>query len=627
MNSSKTEIVSNEKKIQRLLIPVKKIVFDKGFFRISAQSVFASSSRAYRLPLSQLAICNRLKLPVHTTNIMASRAALSIHRDKRIKNREAYRLIINQAGISIYGCSDAGVYYALQTLCELLKIYGMVLPLCRIEDWPDFKRRAIYYDCSRGKVPRLETMKEIVKRLAEWKINELQLYIENVFTFKQHPEIGKGYSPFTPEEILKLQDYCQMHHIRLVGSLTSFGHFEKILALQNYQHLGEMPGFRNYPGGTTLCPVDPGSIKLISQLYNEFLPLFKAVDFNACCDETWELGKGRSKKVAERIGIGRVYLQFILKIYKLCQKHGKRMNIWADILLKYPELLDELPKDIVLLNWEYEHDGTNIARTRQIAESGLAFMVCPGTSSWLTHGSRMSNSMANVTNFAEQGRKFHAEGLLNTDWGDNGHRNFLGVSLHGFAHAAAYAWNGKAIDNEKFTQNFCFHTFGQKNNRMANSLKMLGSNYLTCGYKVKNKSLLYEALVEPIRKNKKQNPSPIDMMTEKGLRNIISQPPGEKLWPKLDNSLEKFERLALEELGLAERMDCIAARRALVVKAIRAGEKISQSELKELSLQIHEMIKDFKVLWLERNKTSRLKDNLKLFNNAQKQLSRLAKKS
>ena len=611
-----------------MLIPVKKIVFGKGLFRLSPQSILACSNQAYRLPLSQLAIiCKRLKLPVHKTEVMTSQAALKLQRDKRIKNREAYRLIIDRAGISIFGGSDAGVYYALQTLGELLKIYGRALPQCRIEDWPDFKRRGVYYDCSRGKVPRLETMKELVKRLAKWKINELQLYIENVFTFKQHPEIGKGYSPFTSEEILTLQDYCRMHHVRLIGSLASFGHFEKILALRNYQNLGEMPGFRNYPGGTTLCPVDPGSIKLISQLYNEFLPLFKAMDFNACCDETWELGKGRSKKVAERIGTGRIYLEFILKIYKLCQKHGKRMNIWADILLKYPELLDELPRDLVLLNWEYEQDGTNIARTRQIAESGLAFMVCPGTSSWLTHGSRMPNSIANVTNFAEQGRKYNAEGLLNTDWGDNGHRNFLGVSLHGFAHAAAHAWNGKTVNNEKFTQNFCFHLFRQKNNRMANSLKMLGRNYITCGCAVKNKSLLYEALVEPIRKNKKYSLSPIDMLTKKGLSNIISQPPSKKLWPKPDKSLEKFECLALEELELAERMDCITAKRALVVKAIRAGEKSSQSELEELSFQMREMIKDFKRLWLERNKTSRLKDNLKLFNNVQKQLNRLAKKS
>ena len=83
--------------------------------------------------------------------------------------------------------------------------------------------------------------------------------------------------------------------MKLVGSLASGGHFEKILALQQYTHLGEIPGFRNHPGGSTLCPVNRDSIKLVSELYNEFVPLFEAEDFNVCCDETWELGKGRSK--------------------------------------------------------------------------------------------------------------------------------------------------------------------------------------------------------------------------------------------------------------------------------------------------------------------------------------------
>lgn len=616
----------DKKLFEKLLIPVKKVTFQKGFYHFPAHSLLASPHKVDMTPLKQL--CKDLSehmLHVRLIRDAYGPAAVRIYRDKRITNCEAYRLIITPAGIEIYVCADAGSYYALQTLRELLKIYGTILPLCRIEDEPDFRRRGVFYDCSRGKVPKLYTLKELVKRLAKWKINELQLYIENVFTFKQHPDIGKGYCPFTPKEILSLQDHCRIHHIRLVGSLASFGHFEKILALPRYRRLGEMPGFRNFPGGTTLCPIDPGSIKLISELYREFLPLFEAEDFNVCCDETWELGKGRSKKRTRRIGSGRVYLEFLLKIHRLCQRHGKRMNVWADILLKYPELLKELPGDIVLLNWEYEQDGANISRTREIAEAGMAFMVCPGTSGWLTHGSRMLNSMCNISNFAKQGRKFYAEGLLNTDWGDNGHRNFLGVSLHGFAHGAAHAWNGGAVDNEKFTENFCFHFFGQKNKSMAKSLKLLGSNYLTCGYTVPNKSLLYEALIEPLTVQKSQRRSSIDMMTEKGLRKIISQVSNLTIWPVTDKSTEKFERLALKELALAGRMDYIAAKRALAVKALWVGKRMKQSDHKLLNQQMQEMAKDFRTLWLERNKPSRLNDNLKLFQKVQRQSNRLAK--
>jgi hexosaminidase len=573
--------IKDEKLFEKLLIPVKKVTFQKGFFQLTDIS------------------------------------ELKTYRDKSIKNREGYKIKILTSGIEVSAAMDAGVYYGIQTLKDLAAIYGNRLPVCRIEDEPDFKRRGVSLDCSRGKVPKLKTLKELVVRLAHWKINELQLYIENVFTFKKHPDIGKGYSPFTPDEILDLQDFCKLHHVRLVGSLASFGHLEKILALPKYRHLSEMPGYRGYPGGTTLCPTDPGSIKLISELYSEFVPLFEAENFNVCCDETRELGKGRSKKRADQIGTGRVYLEFLLKIHRLCQKYGKRMNAWADIILKYPHLLKNLPKDIVLLNWEYEQNGKNIYRTKEIAGAKIPFMVCPGTSGWLTHGSRMPNSMNNVKNFAAQGRKFGAEGLLNTDWGDNGHRNFLGASLHGFAHGAAHSWNGKAVNDEKFTENFCYHVFGRKDTRLAQIIKTLGSTYITCGTNVPNKSWLYFALVEPVKNN--LSDSTIDLMNEKGLRKIVEQFSDESIWPKLSKQIENFEKIALEELKLAAKMDCLSARRALAAKSLRAGKSVGKKELYFLKRQMQNMAKDFKKLWLLRNKVSRLKDNLRLFEQACKE--------
>jgi len=576
--------IRDEKLFNKLLIPVKKVTFQKGFFRLT-----------------------------HSFGP----AGLRIYRDKTIKNSEGYQIKILTKGIEIFAATNTGAYYAIQTLKDLVAIYANRLPACLIKDEPDFKRRGVYLDCSRGKVPKIQTLKELVVRLAHWKINELQLYIENVFTFKHHPDIGRGYSPFTPDEILDLQDFCKLHHVRLVGSLASFGHFEKILALPKYRHLGELPGYRGFPGGTTLCPTDPGSIKFISELYSEFVPLFEAEDFNVCCDETWELGKGRSKKQTDRIGTGRVYLNFLLKIHRLCQKYGKRMNVWADIVLKYPGLLNQLPKDIVLLNWEYEHNGKNIYKTKDIAKTKIPFMVCPGTSGWLTHGSRLPNSIVNVKNFAEQGRKYHAEGLLNTDWGDNGHRNLLGVSLHSFAHGAAISWNGKAVNNAKFTENFCFHFFGEHTGRLADIIRLLGGTYITCGTKVPNKNWLYSALVEPVKNN--QPDSPIDLMNEKGLRKIAEQFSDESIWPKPPKHAGNFKKIALEELKLAARMDCLSARRAMAAKSLRAGKNIKRKELQLLKRQMQNIARDFKRLWLLRNKVSRLKDNLRLFQQACKE--------
>jgi hexosaminidase len=612
----------------KLLIPVKKVTCTDGIFSWPNKPLLVSQTLSDRIPLEQLQL--KLKKHLKFTSCIAYNAfgpeTLRIGRGPAIKQVEAYCITVTPEGIQITTGSDAGAYYAIQTVCDLVTLFGGVLPCCRIEDAPDFNRRGIYHDCSRGKVPTLDTLKQLVERLAHWKINELQLYIENVFTFFQHPEIGKGYSPLTANEILSLQEHCRKHHVRLVGSLASFGHMEKILSLPAFQHLGEMPGFRGYPGGTCLCPTDPGSIKLIDELYAELMPLFSDPNFNVCCDETWELGKGRSKRKSERLGVGRVYLDFFLKIHRLCQKYGKRMNAWADILLKYPELLDQLPKDITLLNWEYEHNGPNIKRTREIADSGINMMVCPGTSSWLTHGSRLPNSMKNIKSFAAQGRKYQAEGMLITDWGDQGHRNLLGVSLHAFAHGAAHAWRGRGVDDERFTENFCRSMFGQTNTKLAKAITMLGNTYLTCGATAANRSLLFDALYEPLSFKSETASSAIDRMTRQGLREIFNSLSSSSLWPSIRTNLPEFERIALKELKLAADMDFLAAQRALAVKQIRNGRTVQRSQLVRLGKKTESIGNRFSDLWLLRNKRSRLSDNSRLFRKIQREILAIADK-
>ncbi|MCI0499868.1 MAG: family 20 glycosylhydrolase [Planctomycetales bacterium] len=612
----------------RMVIPLWKVSPAEGRFTWPARPLLASQRTADVLPLGQLLgdLQQQLGLGGRIAGNAFGPAAVRIRRDAGIRRPEEYRIRIRTGGIDIAAAADAGAYYAVQTLRDIVRMGARTLPCCTIDDRPFFERRGVSYDCSRGKVPTLDTLKQLVERLAHWKINELQLYIEHVFRFVRHPDIGKGHSPLTPDEILALQDHCKKHHVRLVGSLASFGHLEKILALPPYRHLGEMPGFRGLPGGTTLCPTDPGSIKLIAELYEEYIPLFEADDFNVCCDETWELGKGRSKTQADKAGVGAVYLDFLLKIHRLCRRYGKRTNAWADILLKHPDLLGKLPRDIVLLNWEYEAGGANIQRTRQIADAGLEFLVCPGTSGWLTHGSRLPNAMDNIDAFARQGRRCSARGLLNTDWGDRGHRNFLGVSLHGFAYGAACAWNPGGVDRRRFTENFCGLTFGQPAKPLAAAMTVLGSTYLTCGAPRRNGSYLFEALTEPMLLSKSAADAAIETMTAAGLEKVVEQLSSSALRSSLSAVLPGFERIALEELQLASAMDRLSAERALAAKTLRAGGAVKKTYLARLAGQIEALCGPFERLWLARNKPSRLCDNLRLFKKTHRQMLRLMKR-
>jgi hypothetical protein len=598
------------------------------------------------LPLGQLERDIGRDLPRRGDGVVDVRVV----RDAGVGGAEGYRVTIRAGDIEVAAASDAGAYYGVQTLRALLAAGtgpqgrvkgdrhlrdekhvasepvpvfaagGAEIPCGVIEDRPDFARRGVYLDCSRGKVPTLATLKQLVERLAHWKVNELQLYVENVFTFRKHPAIGVGYSPFTPEEIIALQDHCRSHHVRLVGSLASFGHMERILELPQYRHLGEMAGFHGLAGGTTLCPLDEGSIALVADLYSEFVPLFDAVDFNVCCDETWELGKGRSQAEAKRVGLGRVYLGFLLRLRQLCGKYGKRMNAWADIVLEHPEMLGDLPKDIVMLNWEYAANGPRIARSSEIADAGLPLVVCPGTSGWLSHGSRLANAVANVANFAAQGRARGAEGLLNTDWGDDGHRNPLGASLHGYAHGAAHSWHGSAVDDATFTERFCRQYFCQRqgDERLASYVRLLGSTHDMIRSPSAYRVSLYRALVDPLaaplggpRPAEPEAADSIGQIPADGAREVIERV-GAALadMPSPDSQRDEFEKLALAELALAGRMDVLAARRAVAAAKLRTGQCPPAADLNALADETAKVSDEFQSLWLARSKPSRLADNV-----------------
>jgi len=612
-----------------LLIPVHRCRSREGVFRWPERPVLCSPFAADDVPLHRLAET----LKQHTgARPRVGRDptrphALLVRRHGGLEDPEEYRLRIDRAGIEILAPTAAAAYYALQTLRELVRVHGHTLPCCRVQDAPDFRRRGVYLDCSRGKVPTVATLKRLVEYLAALKLNELQLYVENVFTFPSHPEIGRGFSPFTPRELLAVQDHCNLHHVRFVPSLASFGHVEKILALPAYRRLGEKAG----GGGTTLCPTDPGAVRLMADLYGDFLPLFEAADFNACGDEPWELGKGRSRRRCAKTGAGRVYMNFVKKLHTLCVRHGKRMNLWADIVLHHPEVLTEIPGDIVLLNWDYHPEGQRIPRTRELAEAGLEVVVCPGTNGWKSHGTRLRTAMENVRVFAKTGRRYAAAGLLNTDWGDGGHRNPLGASFHGYAHGAAHAWHGRGVREDTFTETFCFHVLGTQRCDAAAALRTLG------GVERETRCIPYHLVGTSVATGRGLTqgiPAISPVRVGDGLAGEADEAACRRLadsvLPQAASALaavaarDPFARIVVEDLQLAAQLDRVGCGKAPLVRAAAAGDTPSPAACRALARLTRDAAEQFVENWRKRNKPSRLRDNRQLLRNGERELLRLA---
>jgi hypothetical protein len=359
---------------------------------------------------------------------------------------ESYTLSIEPAAVLIAGADAAGLFYGVQTLRQLFRLEGGELACRKIADYPAFRYRGFMHDVTRGKVPTLATLKELADRMAFYKLNQLQLYIEHSFAFGSQSEVWMGQDPLTAEEILRLDAYCRERHIELVPCLSTFGHLYQVLRTQSFAELNELPGDgRDYSWidrqhHHTLDVSNPGSIAFVKGMIDEFLPLFTSDKFNICCDETFDLGEGKNRELAAKVGKGRLYVDFLKQIIAHVQSYGKQVLFWGDIILNHAELLPELPPEVVALNWNYSAEATPEG-TRTFAAHRIPQYVCPAVDAWDRLIANLEGSFRNIAKMAGYGREYQALGVLNTDWGDHGHIQPLAASIPGMIYGAAFSWN------------------------------------------------------------------------------------------------------------------------------------------------------------------------------------------
>jgi hypothetical protein len=518
---------------------------------------------------------------------------LRLRIDANHSRPQGYALHIAITGVDLIAHDAAGLFYGAQTLAQLLKLNPRQLPFVSIVDYPDFPVRGVMLDVSRDKVPTMDTLRKLIDLLASWKINQLQLYIEHTFAYASHREVWEHASPFTAEEIRELDAYCRDRLIDLVPNQNSFGHMERWLKHEKYLPLAEAPegaqtpwGFR-WKGPFSLCPTDPKSLELLKELYAELLPNFSSKLFNVGCDETFDLGQGRSKAAVEQRGVEHVYLDFLLQVYELVRQHGKTMQYWGDIIMKHPQLIPELPKDAIALEWGYEAGHPFDADGEKFAAAGVPFYVCPGTSSWCSITGRTDNAIANLRNAAAAGLKHGAIGYLNTDWGDHGHLQYLPISYLPFAAGAALSWCEESNRKSDFTQAVSRFAFNDFTGKMGCLAYDFGNLYLLSTNNGSNGSAVFRLLVPPMTGKVEVAKEELDR-TEARIDELLS-------------SLEQTEMTGPDaELIAAEYRNAAVMLR--LACQLGRGEKPSADGVRA-------MIAEHRRLWLARNRPGGLDDS------------------
>lgn len=504
------------------------------------------------------------------------------------KDEDGYQLIISENGIEIKADGAKGAFYAVQTLRQIFE--NDHIPYCEINDLPDFEYRGAYLDITRGKVPKLETIKEFIDKIAYYKMNSLQLYVEHTYEFEEYADNLERTGYITSAELKALDSYCKDNFIDFIPSLSTFGHLYELLEKDRYKHLCSLDNYQpdhhfwiERQKHHTIDPLHPESFPLIQSLIDQYLPNFTSEWFNICCDETFDLKESQRHKDKDT---GELYISFVSQIIDHLHKNGKKIMMWGDVLLNHPEQIGNLPEDTVLLNWFYR-ENPDPERIKFFHDAGKPQVLCVGTQTWTRFCENMQVALLNIQNMTQLGHRYGAKGILTSIWGDWGHTSSLALAECSLAFGAERSWNVETNKDDIFSKvdKLIYRTDGLS--EYAKALSGLQSELPWVGL-----ILLYEDRCMGI-------PHEFPYYAE----NIMV--------PFIEKCQDFCKRLENEPYDNKHKQEMLVVAEGFIVMAeiaaVQNGSKMKRSTNTE------QWLKKYRELWLSNNKESELREIENIF--------------
>lgn len=428
-----------------------------------------------KLTYSSDKISNTLKMLLGINSIItsdnSSNADILIKLSQAFKNSnrvpgnfldEAYYLEISKNLIMIEAASPKGIFYATMSLIQLLeKASDKTLTAMQILDWPDLKVRGISDDISRGQVSTMENFKRIIDHIARYKMNTYMPYMEDMLQFDSYPTIGVGRGALSKNEVKELVSYAGKNFIEVVPIFQTLGHYENILAQDEFLEYAE------FPGAASLNVSSEKTYEFLENMLKEVFEMFPSKYFHMGADESYDVGLGATKTEAEATSLAAVHAKHYLRVYEICKKYDRKVLMYGDIILSHPEILDELPDDIIIVDWHY-HVADYYPSTATFNEAGHKYYVSPAVWNFLTTFPTNINAMPNIKYITDSGLKNNASGMINSNWGDYGAETFKELILFGYAWSAQCAWNLENSDQSEFSKNYFYDFFGLGDPAAAN---------------------------------------------------------------------------------------------------------------------------------------------------------------
>jgi hypothetical protein len=137
------------------------------------------------------------------------------------------------------------------------------------------------------------------------------------------------------------------------------------------------------------------------------------------------------------------------------EQRGKRVLAWGDIMVKYPDVLRDMPPRLIPVAWEYEAqpDPEYKKWLEPLVARKLPHFVQTGVANWRELAPDFTMTFDNIDTFTAAGRKSNALGLINSVWTDPA-QSLLRMSFSAIAYGAIAPWQSVPVDRKSFFREY-----------------------------------------------------------------------------------------------------------------------------------------------------------------------------
>ncbi len=363
-------------------------------------------------------------------------------------SRESYHISVKPEAIIVAAKSDAGIFYALQTLEQMINgsKKDCSVTEAEIDDYPTLPYRGVMMDFSHGGLLTGQEIMNQIDFLAKWKMNQYYFYNEVSIEMKGYPLINYN-ACYSQDQIRRIVSYARLRHIDVIPFVEFYGHLHELLRLEKYSGLG----IGTY--GHDLDPRDPAVQVILKDWIGQYAEMFPSPFIHIGFDETWETE--RLKREDSTIHPKELYLKQLNFVAETAKGYGKKVMVWTDISNNYPDIIAQFPKDIIPVLWEYSDNPSSLTKwLMPVRNEHLPFFVQSGVDSWGNIYPAATYTYDNLDICLKTCRDEKAIGYITSVWTDAVQPLLRNTWLF-MAYGSAGAWQNEAIDRKTFPENYC----------------------------------------------------------------------------------------------------------------------------------------------------------------------------